>query len=123
MTGGSDKTYYNVDVDGTSYQMVRSSGAYVFEPCKVYMSGSGLKYSSALKSRGSITKLTQSTATINNIEYKLSDKVTVYERTIDSKFNKISINDAINGNYSLTAYYDKAEDEGGRIRVIIAEAK
>ena len=123
VTGGSDKTYYNVDVDGTSYQMVRSSGAYVFEPCKVYMSGSGLKYSSALKSRGSITKLTQSTATINNIEYKLSDKVTVYERTIDSKFNKISINDAINGNYSLTAYYDKAEDEGGRIRVIIAEAK
>ena len=123
VTGGSDKTYYSVDVDGTSYQMVRSSGAYVFEPCKVYMSGSGLKYSSALKSRGSITKLTQSMATISNIEYKLSDKVTVYERTIDSKFNKISINDAINGNYSLTAYYDKAEDEGGRIRVIIAEAK
>ncbi len=123
VTGGDDKIYYNVDIDGTSYQMVRSSGAYVFEPCKVYMSDSGLKYSSALKSRGSITKLTQSTATISNIEYKLSDKVTVYERTIDSKFNKISINDAINGNYSLTAYYDKAEDEGGRIRVIIAEAK
>lgn len=144
VTSGSSETYYNVDIDGTVYQLysvsrnsmdnvpddkkasvsVRATpNVYVFEPCKVYMSDSGLKYSSALKSRGSITRLTQSTATINNIEYKLSDKVAVYERTIDSKFNKISINDAINGNYSLTAYYDKAEDEGGRIRVIIAEAK
>ena len=27
------------------------------------------------------------------------------------------------GNYDLTGWYDKVQDQGGRIRVVIAEAK
>lgn len=122
ITGETNKNYI-IDINGETYKFEYALSAYVYEPCKVYISNNIARFVEMLNDYGSITKLTQSTATINNIEYKLSDKVTVYERTIDSKFNKISINDAINGNYSLTAYYDKAEDEGGRIRVIIAEAK
>ena len=70
-----------------------------------------------------VSVLTQTTATIGNTEYKLSDEVVVYEDRGILTYNKISLNDAINGDYTYTAYYDKEESNGGRIRVIIAKVK
>ena len=34
---------------------------------------------------------------------------------------RLTMDEAINGNYTLTAYYDKLESNGGRIRVILAQ--
>ena len=69
-----------------------------------------------------MTDLTHSYAEINYNKYKLSDKVVVYEKRDISSYSEISINDVINGDYDCTFYYDKEESQGGRIRVIIAEA-
>lgn len=123
--GGSSKTNeYKVDIDGVQYQTQSSSGAYVYTPCKALLSGNSLTIKSSLKSySGTVKNLTQSTVEINGTEYKLSDKVVVYTTKVSGYYNKASINDVINGDYSYSAYYDKTQSEGGRIRVIIAKEK
>lgn len=68
-----------------------------------------------------IDTLTRTEAKINNQTYLLSDKVIVYHKTDINTYMKITLDDAINGNYKLTAYYDKAQTLGGRIRIIIAQ--
>lgn len=123
VTSGNSKTNtYKVDIDGVQYQTESSSGAYVYTPCKALVSGGALEIKSSLKSpNGTAKNLTQSTIEINGTEYKLSDKVVVYTTKAAGYYNKASINDVINGDYSYTVYYDKPQSEGGRIRVIIAK--
>lgn len=71
----------------------------------------------------SISDLTHTEATIAGNEYLLSDDVVVYyERGIGEYF-QLPIDDAIEGNYSMTAYYDKRQENGGRIRIIVARSK
>ena len=124
VTGGSNETQYTVDVDGTSYTTTFSSGVHIYKPCKGYIGTSGLELKGTLDSySGNISTLTAQSAKIGNIEYLLSDKVVVYMTKDNSTFNTISINEAINGDYTMTAYYDKKESEGGRIRVIVAVPK
>ena len=48
-----------------------------------------------------ITSLTRTEAKINNQIYLLSDKVIVYHKTDVNKYLKITLDDAINGNYKL----------------------
>ncbi len=72
---------------------------------------------------GSISDLTHTEATIAGNEYLLSDDVVVYyERGIGEYF-QLPIDDATEGNYSMTAYYDKRQENGGRIRIIVARSK
>lgn len=124
ITGGSNETQYTVDIDGSSYNTVYSSGAYVRVPCKAYMKGGSLELKGSLTAyNSSVSNLTQSLAKIGGTDYLLSDKVIVYLTKDGLTYNKISINDAVSGDYSYTAYYDKKESEGGRIRVIIAKPK
>ena len=72
---------------------------------------------------GKITNLTSTTATIGYQDYLLSDSVVVYYQRDLSTYLKIPLDDAISGDYSMTAYYDKAQSSGGRIRIIIASDK
>lgn len=124
VTGGSNETQYTVDVDGTSYTTTFSSGVHIYKPCKGYIGTAGLELKGTLDSyNGNISTLTAQSAKIGNVEYLLSDKVVVYMTKDNSTFNTISINEAINGDYTMTAYYDKKESEGGRIRVIVAVPK
>lgn len=116
---------YRFDIGGA--EMV-SMGSYhsdvaVGIPARVRVYGNTTVPAGSLKRTGTISALTQTTAYIGNTEYKLSDEVAVYEDTGIMRYNLISINDAINGNYSLSAYSDKPEEQGGRIRVIIAKTK
>lgn len=112
---------YILDLNGSTYSygnIVKiSSGTPVF----AYLNGNEVLYIAALKSLGGISKLTSTQATVSGTSYKLSDSVLVYR--VDNSFNvsRLTLDDAINGGYSLSAYYDKAESEGGRIRVIIAK--
>ncbi len=52
-------------------------------------------------------------------EYLLSEQIKVFSFNAGS-YKYISLEEAINGNYSYEAYYDKLPEKGGRIRVIIA---
>lgn len=53
--------------------------------------------------------------------YLLGNNVSVYYKNYNNSFEKIHIDDVINGSYSIAAYYDREPSDGGRIRVIIAQ--
>lgn len=125
VTGGNSQTsIYKVDINGVQYQTQSLAGAYVYTPCKVLKNGISIEMHNSLKSyAGTVTNLTQSTVTVDRTEYKLSDKVIAYVSNASGSYNVISLNDVINGDYNCTAYYDKKESDGGRVRIIIAKKK
>ena len=49
--------------------------------------------------------------------YKISENVLIYS-VKDGTYMKMTLEDALSGEYTISAYYDKPEKEGGRIRVI-----
>ena len=59
------------------------------------------------------------TAYADNRQYAIWDDVIVYE-VRDNEYYPTSLALVTGGDYSLTGWYDKAESEGGRIRVILA---
>ena len=59
------------------------------------------------------------TAYADNRQYAIWDDVIVYE-VRDNEYYPTSLALVTGGYYSLTGWYDKAESEGGRIRVILA---
>ena len=69
-----------------------------------------------------LTDLSYFSAKNGTVTYQLSDQVIVYEKR-DGKYYEASLGHILEGEYSLTGYYDKGPGDGGRIRVIIAEAK
>lgn len=115
----------SVDLNGSIQNAeVAVSGVGNGSPCRIKSYNGKLTVVSGLKSlSGSGKNLTQSTIDIGNTTYKLSDEVAVYKEAGVLAYNKISINEAIEGNYTLTAYYDSEEAAGGRIRIIIASEK
>lgn len=117
-SGGSCSVEVNGNIQSAS---VQSGAASTGSPCKIRNYNGQLTVTSKLKSYPyTTTKLSTTSITIGNTEYKLSDEVAVYEETSLRAYNRISINDAVNGDYIFTAYYDKAEENGGRVRVITA---
>ena len=59
------------------------------------------------------------TAYADNQQYTIWDDVLVYE-VRDNEYYLTSLSLVAGGGYNLTGWYDKAESEGGRIRVILA---
>ena len=116
---------YTVDMDGSFYKTTNAlGGAKVNTPCKGYFKNGSLALEGSLSAYPGVAKnLTGATIDINGMTYMLSDRVVVYECKSYNSYSKISINDAISGNYNYSAYYDKKESNGGRIRVIIATEK
>ena len=113
---------YTIDIDGTQNTYATAFSTNVRGPHRFSMDQTGIESMRQLSSYPSnITSLTRTEAKINNQTYLLSDKVIVYHKTDVNKYLKITLDDAINGNYKLTAYYDKAQTLGGRIRIIIAQ--
>ena len=58
----------------------------------------------------------------NNRKYTISEHAAVYVVENGSRYNYASLDYVSGGGYTLTGYYDKPENEGGRIRVILARA-
>lgn len=113
---------YVIDINGNQSSYMTSFASEAKGPHKFYMSGTGINSMQQLSLySGSITSLTRTEARIGNQTYKISDSVVVYHKAELGRYMKIPIDDAINGNYRLSAYYDKSQDAGGRIRIIIAE--
>lgn len=112
-----------VDLDSVVYTTTNNYSVSLGDGVRAGIDGGAITSLSRLRSyTGSMTDLTQSYAEINYNKYRLSDKVVVYEKRDISSYSEISINDVINSDYDCTFYYDKEESQGGRIRVIIAEA-
>ena len=123
-SSGTKVSSFYVDISGNSYTAASKSGVSAYTPCKAYSADKGLEIKDTLKSySGTAKNLTQSSIEINGTKYLLSDKVAVYLQEGTTTYSKMSLNDAIDGNYSYSAYYDKTEAKGGSIRVIIAKAK
>lgn len=111
---------YSIDVNGQ--QMSCSSIVEIATGvgCKFVINNGVIEKVDKLGSySGGISKLTNTEAIIGKQSYKLSDRVLVYRKR--GSVQQIPLDEAINGSYRLTAYYDKLESTGGRIRVIIAE--
>lgn len=69
-----------------------------------------------------ITDISYSSLTAGNKNYPISDRVVVYKRDYNYNYTIIPLSEIIdNDEYSLTAYYDKSAEAGGRVRIIIAK--
>ena len=112
--------YGTVDIDGKAYNLSLTSLQFG-KGARVVKNLSGAVKTAYTMSSYGVGKgnLTQREAIVGDKAYRLGDKVKVYRKD-GQQFMQISLNEAINGDYSYTCYYDKAEDKGGRIRVIVA---
>lgn len=116
---------YTIESDSNTYKIANASLT-VGVPVQFTPDASGqARYGTKLlEYSGEVSELTLSTVTTGNTVRQLSDKVQIYQKQ-NNQYLKISINDAINDfkNYRLHCYYDKTEDKGGRVRVIVVENK
>lgn len=125
MTSGS----YTYLVNGVSYSYASASSIFTVN------SGEAIKLSSVsnpkmmiklAKLDGKISVSSANTITQNGASYELASDIQVYEKTssYSSECRMISVTDLIgNDNYTITAYYDKLPENGGRIRILIAYKK
>ena len=122
---------YTIDVDGTGLTVVGgftavSSGS----PAKFTFKGGVV----SAMSLGAMSSLSVLKGTVESIsaasltaadgkEYLISDSAVVYARGKNvTNYTVMPLNDLVNDSakYRITAYYDKAESAGGRIRVLLA---
>ncbi len=118
----SDTRSYTIDIDGTTGTYMSSLSNNARGPFRLKIGNSRLEnIQQLMEYKSNISSLTSTEAVIDGNKYLLSDKVVVYHKKDYSTYMKIPLNDAISGNYKLTAYYDKQQGSGGRIRIIIAQ--
>lgn len=90
-------------------------------PCQVRMDGKEVERIYNLTG-AALTAVDGKTAMAGAQAWTISDSVVVYEYR-DKNYYLSDLSRVSGGSYDLTGYYDKAQDQGGRIRVVIAEAK
>lgn len=113
---------YTYDVGGQRYTFGSSNAVYnlTVGPCQVKMdSDTNVERLYNLEQR----KLTGVSGTValgtDNKQYAVSEKVAVYQ-VVNGEYQLSSLSRISGGGHSLTGWYDKAESQGGCIRVIIA---
>lgn len=111
---------YQYDVNGTSYTIPNSSTRFRVSSGPIQIIGETSDpermFSLTATSPGQIQG---NLFVAGNRKYTLSDSVVVYEQR-GSQYYLSSLGRAQSGEFTLTAWYDKAETAGGRIRVIVA---
>jgi len=90
------------------------------QPAKFEIGGASVSKISGLSVVPDSVKAVTSTyiETVNG-KYQLSDKVVCY----DENYMVVPISDVIGGGYSVTAYYDRHPNMGGRVRVLKVKSK
>ncbi len=117
-----DNGMYTLDVDGEQRTYQTSFSTSLTGPYKLKIDGSKVGVMTKIGDYPqTISSLTRTEAVIGSQKYLLSDKVVVYKKGLSTPYMKIPLDEAINGNYRLTAYYDKPQRSGGRIRIIVAQ--
>ncbi len=126
----STSSVYKFNIGGSILTLNKSNGSYTSissgDPAAFEVSGGTVV---------SIKKLSEVSAKITDINgvqietssgtYLLSSNVVVYEKSYSgSGYKVLPLSEILESeNYTLKAYYDKAEVNGGRIRIIIATEK
>lgn len=90
-------------------------------PCQVRMDGKEVERIYNLTGTA-LTAVDGKTAMAGTQAWTISDSVVVYEYR-DKNYYLSDLSRVSGGGYDLTGYYDKAQDQSGRIRVVIAEAE
>lgn len=115
---------YEFLIDGQKAQYVNPSKAFTNKtgPVQIGYEGTELVKLQPL-SKVTATGLTQTALTAGGTTYTLSGNVQVYYK--QNNAYQLSSLQAIDdlSQYTVTGYYDKTDREGGRIRILIAEAK
>lgn len=108
-----------IESSGNEYQISGMSNLSVGLPVKFIKNGMSADYAQSLdKISGGVDTLTTGYAEIGGKKYLLSPTVEVFRKEkLSTKYMRISLTDAINGDYSYTCYTDNKET--GRVRVII----
>lgn len=124
------KAKYDFMVEGSRYSVTISGKFSVSRGDVVIISGSmqNPDVMTAIKViSGSITSLSSDKLIAGNTTYKLSDRITAYkvEDSSSGEYSMLSLSDVINNfkNYNIRAYYDKSDDTGGRVRVLLVSNK
>ena len=119
---GHDNETYTCTIDGNSKDYSNSDISFSVKegPVQVYLEGQSLgKIKNLEKVEGSIVNLNNSYVENSKGErLKVASDVVVYLRE-NSEYNLSTMDEAMSGEYNVSAYYDKVEKEGGRVRVII----
>ena len=108
-----------IESSGNGYAISGMSNLSVGLPVKFIKNGMSADYAQSLdKISGGVDTLTTGYAEIGGKKYLLSPTVEVFQKEkLSTKYMRISLTDAINGDYSYACYTDDAET--GRVRVII----
>lgn len=119
---------YTFDIGGVSQTLSTNNSSYNVgsgQPAMFFVSNGQVKSIKPLTQLGTVQKLTGAEATTSKGDvYLLASDVAVYQRTGSAQFLKLPLEDVLDSDqYRFTAYYDKSQAGGGRIRVIIAEKK
>lgn len=120
---------YTFDINGTQSSVSTQNSAYSIysgQPARFLMNKNNPSSVTPLeKLSGKVASVKANILkTQSGVEYKISDKAVVYHKNNEYKYTIMPIKDLEdNTEYKLTAYYDKSEKHGGRIRIIIAEDK
>ena len=113
---------YTYDVGGVKQVFTSDTTIYNLksDPCQVKMDGD-----SSIERLYNLTELKVESISGNTVvgefdrQYTISDNVAVYVYE-NGEYQLTSLERVTGGDYRLTAWYDKAENAGGRIRVILA---
>ena len=112
---------YSLDIDGTAYTYTPENKVYLSTPYKVFTDGvSIINVGDLPKYSGTSSNLTPTSVTVGGKTYLLSDKVVVYKKS-GSTYMKIPLTEAIENKYRVSAYYDRPEASGGRVRILMAD--
>lgn len=117
--GGAKYFSYTYDVDGVTYTLPGTTTRFPVESGAIRVSGS-LSSPDRLYALTAVQggRIAGGQLLAGNQKYTLSDKVTVYERR-NGQFYLSTLARAEAAGGGLTAWYDKDESLGGRVRVIV----
>ena len=120
---------YTYDIDGVSQTVSTNGSIYNVssgQPAMFFVSDGRVESIQPLQQiSGYVQEITNTTVTnAKGDVYLLASNVAVYQKTSSYQFLKIPLEDVIdNDEYKISAYYDKSQQGGGRIRVLLAEKK
>ena len=112
---------YEYDVGGTSYSIPSTSTRYPVQAGPILVDGDPADPDRILSLTSvKADKISGGKLVSGSRQYRLADEVIVYERR-DRDYFLSTLDRVQELGLSLTGWYDRAENQGGRIRVIVAQ--
>ena len=119
---GKDNDSYTCIIDGTSKNYSNADISFNVEegPVAVYLEGNSLgRIKNLEKVEGGVSSVSPvSLTSTKGEEFLVAVDVVVYRYEKEEYFLS-DVDEAISGDYNVSAYYDKEMTDGGRVRVLI----